>query len=103
MMPISVTLDEIKKELGNFVENHLPLELLTTQECSPKEEKDVKDLLGTDVRTVRLVGLLSHYLYWKLFTDLYHGSARKLPESSLGALHLAINEIWSSVETDFKE
>jgi hypothetical protein len=100
LQPISVTLDDIRKELAKFVQEYLPLELLTARRQKEQFFEDRRGELGS-TRIVRLAGLISHFMYWNTLGYLH--KERQLPESSKQSLFLTIHELWSSMEAGHKE
>lgn len=102
LQPINVTLDDIRKELSKFVQEYLPLELLTARQTKGRENffEELRGELGS-TRIVRLAGLISHFLYWNTLGHLHE--QRQLPETSKQSLFLTIHELWSSMEGGHKE
>ncbi|CAK9014128.1 Uncharacterized protein SCF082_LOCUS12215 [Durusdinium trenchii] len=98
--PISVSSEEIRKECTKLTKGQLPLELLTRR---PKPQI----LRALRVRIlcadqVRLVGLLSHWLYWKLLGHL-HEPFSQLPETKMEALVISVQEVWAALILPFQE
>lgn len=100
LQPINVTLDDIRKELSKFVQEYLPLELLTARRQEKQFFEELRGELGS-TRIVRLAGLISHFLYWNTFGYLH--KERQLPETSKQSLFLTIHELWTSMEAGHKE
>jgi len=100
LQPISITVDEIYNETSKFVQESLPLELLTVRQHRKHYFDEVRSQLVSN-RISRLAGLLSHYLYWNTLGHLHH--ERQLPESSKHSLLLTIHEIWSTLEAGHKD
>lgn len=100
LQPITVTLDDIRKELAKFVQEYLPLELLTARRQERQFFEELRGELGS-TRIVRLAGLISHFMYWNTLGYLH--KERQLPESSKQSLFLTIHELWSSMEAGHKE
>jgi len=92
LKPIEVTLDYIFAEGVNYVENQLPLELLTTR-LDPWLFAAIRERLSSP-EAIRLAGLLSHLLYWTVFGHL-HAPSRQLQEHTQQSLLLSIQELWS--------
>jgi hypothetical protein len=100
LQAINVTLDEIKKELATFVQEYLPLELLTARRQEKQFFEELRGELGS-TRIVRLAGLISHFLYWNILGYLH--KERQLPETSKQSLFLTIHELWSSMQAHHKD
>merc|ERR1711904_83775 len=100
LQPINVTLDDIRKELSKFVQEYLPLELLTARRQEKQFFEELRAELGS-TRIVRLAGLISHFLYWNTLGYLH--KEKQLPETSKQSLFLTIHELWSSMEAGHKE
>lgn len=98
--PISASAEEIRKECTRLTKGQLPLELLTRR---PKPQ--VFRALRARVlcaEQVRLVGLLSHFLYWKLFGHLQEQRFR-LPDTKMEALAISIQEVWAALILPFQD
>ncbi|CAK9112431.1 unnamed protein product [Durusdinium trenchii] len=97
----SMTETEIRPWLlRETMHSRLPLELLTRR---PKPQI----LRALRVRIlcadqVRLVGLLSHWLYWKLLGHL-HEPFSQLPETKMEALVISVQEVWAALILPFQE
>jgi len=97
--PINATLDLIHEEALDYVENRLPLELLSTRKdpfifAALRERLECWDF-------VRLTGLSAHLLYWTVFGHL-HPPDRRLPESTRQSLVLTMQELFTRVTESAK-
>jgi len=98
--PISASVDEIKKECTRLTKGQLPLELLTRRP-KPQVLRAIRArVLCTE--QVRLVGLLSHFLYWNLLGHLQEPKLR-LPSTKMEALAISIQEVWAALILPFQE
>jgi len=90
--PITMTLEQIMDHAVEYVENSMPLELLTTRR-DPLLFAAVRERLCSPEAT-RLTGLLAHLLYWTVFGHL-RPPDRRLPQPSQQSLVLTLQELWS--------
>lgn len=91
---LTMTLDQIAKEIGDFVDNSFPVELLSTRRdasffAAIRERLKLPEL-------ARLTGLLSHLLYWSALGHL-HPAEKRLPQCTRQSLVLSIEELWSQI------
>jgi len=96
MEPISVSLDEVHKLLAKWVDEHMPLEMLTL-----RSEPEVFDRLRGLLRApdvARLIGMLAHLLYWLVFGCLRRDPAERLSQATLQSLQKAVMDMWLAME-----
>mmetsp|Transcript_98751 Transcript_98751/g.171103 ORF Transcript_98751/g.171103 Transcript_98751/m.171103 type:complete len:654 (-) Transcript_98751:63-2024(-) len=93
--PIRITLEDVRKNTIKFVDENMPLELLTSR----KEPEIFGEVRGTlrDPDVARLTGLLAHLLHWVAIMPL-RKAGPQLSESAMQSLFVAIHELWSQFE-----
>lgn len=94
--PISVTLEEIRQDAERLADGGLLLHRLTS--CSHAMAK----VPVASAEAVRLTGLLTHFLYWRLLGHL-HSEANRLQERQRVSLLLTIQEQWSCLTAAYSE
>merc|ERR1719460_853268 len=101
ILPIQLSVQEIEKETQAYVKDgQLPMQMLTVHSLHVEPYKARKAQLVAslqDRKQVRLIGLLSHFVYWTVCGHL-HSAQRRLPEMHRQALFTAIHEVWSEIE-----
>lgn len=101
ILPIQISVQEIEKETHAYVtDGQLPMQMLTVHSLHQEPYKARKEQLQNSLRDrkqVRLIGLLSHFVYWTTCGHL-HSPQRRLPEQHRQALFTAIHEVWSAIE-----
>ncbi|CAE8680255.1 unnamed protein product, partial [Polarella glacialis] len=90
--PLCATLEHILAQVVDYVENHFPLELLSTRR-DPCLFHAIRECLQSS-EFVRLTGLLAHFVYWNAFAHL-HAPERQLTASTRQSLVLTAQELWS--------
>jgi len=85
-------LGQIMEEAAEYLNSRFPLELLTTRKDPWLFSAIRKQLVSPDA--IRLIGLLSHLLYWTVFGH-FHKPAKRLPELTRQSLVLTIQELWA--------
>eukprot|EP00440_Ansanella_granifera_P009038 gb/GFBE01009793.1/.p1 GENE.gb/GFBE01009793.1/~~gb/GFBE01009793.1/.p1 ORF type:complete len:576 (+),score=121.58 gb/GFBE01009793.1/:1-1728(+) len=90
--PLCQTLERMHAEIEDYVQNSMPLELLSTRR-DPWFFAGIRERLES-MEFVRLIGLSAHLLYWTVFGHL-HAPDRQLPESTRQSLVLTMQELWS--------
>eukprot|EP00933_Yihiella_yeosuensis_P053062 TRINITY_DN5122_c0_g1_i1.p1 TRINITY_DN5122_c0_g1~~TRINITY_DN5122_c0_g1_i1.p1 ORF type:complete len:661 (+),score=108.79 TRINITY_DN5122_c0_g1_i1:95-2077(+) len=102
-IPISVSLEEIQDKAVKLANGHLPLELLTSRQSqsTPALMASARACLVA-LEVLRLVGLLSHMVYWNILGHL-HAEERRLPKEQREAMVQQIHGLWSVVVSPHKE
>lgn len=99
-VPVKASVEDIKKASTRLVKGQLPLELLTRQPNPVLLASVRAQMQSTDM--VRLVGLLSHWLYWNIL-DHVHPPERRLQPGKMQALVISIQEAWAAAILTFLE
>lgn len=92
--PPQMTLPDILTETIDHVKRGLPLELLTAR-SDPALFAAIRESLSSSEAT-RLIGLLSHLLYWSAFSHL-HKPQDRLPQKTRQSLVLTLQAVWSGL------
>ncbi|CAE7943758.1 unnamed protein product [Symbiodinium sp. KB8] len=95
-VPVKASVEDIKKASTRLVKGQLPLELLTRQPNPALLASVRAQMQSTDM--VRLVGLLSHWLYWNILDH-----ERRLQPGKMQALVISIQEAWAAAILTFLE
>mmetsp|Transcript_65395 Transcript_65395/g.121932 ORF Transcript_65395/g.121932 Transcript_65395/m.121932 type:complete len:501 (-) Transcript_65395:13-1515(-) len=95
--PVAVSLGEVQKLLVNWVDEHMPIEMLTLR-TEPEVFQRLRGALKAP-EVARLVGMVTHLLYWLTFGSLRRDPAERLPEATIRRLQQAVTGIWSDLET----
>jgi hypothetical protein len=108
--PIGVELEEVRKNAMKYVEEKLPIGLLTSLQekrlfsdvraalCEPEDARG----RPTAMLVAKLTGVLAHLLYWlTLGTNRRPGDAR-LTEETLQQLFRRAHEMWTKFEMDHR-
>lgn len=98
--PIALTMFQMEEECWAYTVSRFPVELLTTR-ADAELFAAIKEQLITE-EAVRLVGLLSHFLYWIVLEHI-HEPAQRLPEQSRQSLVLTIQELWSMIQAPARQ
>lgn len=93
--PVRITLEDVRKNTIKFVDESMPLELLTSRK-EPEIFGEVRVTLR-DPDVARLTGLLAHLLHWVAIMPL-RKAGPQLSESAMQSLFVAIHELWSQFE-----
>mmetsp|Transcript_44632 Transcript_44632/g.100544 ORF Transcript_44632/g.100544 Transcript_44632/m.100544 type:complete len:505 (+) Transcript_44632:113-1627(+) len=95
--PVTVSLAEVQKLLANWVDEHMPIEMLTLR-SEPEVFQRVRTALKAP-KVARLVGMVTHLLYWLTLGSLRTDPSERLSEATVRGLQQAITGIWSDLET----
>lgn len=98
--PPQVTLPEILAEATEYAERKLPLELLTTRTDLAIFSVARESLYSSEM--VRLIGLVSHLLYWTVCAHL-HPPSEHLRPATRHSLVITIQAIWSGLVEPAKQ
>mmetsp|Transcript_57617 Transcript_57617/g.100820 ORF Transcript_57617/g.100820 Transcript_57617/m.100820 type:complete len:615 (-) Transcript_57617:139-1983(-) len=98
--PIMFTIEQIGDECFRYAVTGFPVDLLTTRN-DVELFAAVREQLATE-ESVRLTGLLSHFLYWIILGHV-HPSEQRLPEQSKQSLLLTIQELWSMIQAPARQ
>merc|ERR1740138_1483532 len=93
--PISLIVSQMEEECFAYAVTRFPVELLTTR-ADIELFAAIREQLVTE-ESVRLVGLLAHFLYWIVLEHI-HEPAKRLPDQSKQSLVLTIQELWSMIQ-----
>lgn len=93
--PIRVALEDVRKNTAKWVDEHMPLELLTSRRDENLWEDVRETLRHPDV--ARLIGLLAHLLHWVALMPLREDGPT-LSESALQSLFVSIHQNWAQFE-----
>lgn len=99
LVPISVSFEDVQRNTAKFVDEALPLEMLTSRE-EPAVLEAVREVLR-DADVSRLTGLLAHLLHWITLMPL-RKEGPQLSESALQSLYVAVYELWSRYEKHWR-
>mmetsp|Transcript_39503 Transcript_39503/g.92896 ORF Transcript_39503/g.92896 Transcript_39503/m.92896 type:complete len:871 (-) Transcript_39503:219-2831(-) len=100
--PINIVHHEISERMCRYVEDRLPLHLLT----SHKDQHLATSVLDVAEHheTARFAGLFAHLVYWDVLGHT-HGTQKTLPESTRKSLLHSLYQLWaflSSFQKDFR-
>jgi len=98
--PIRISLEDVRKNTTKWVDESMPLELLTSRK-SPDVFADIRSSL-CDPDVSRLIGVLAHLLHWLIFSHLKHDGLQ-LSESALQTMFVAVHELWCSFEKYYRD
>lgn len=100
LQPIRITLDDVKKNTSKWVDEQMPLELLTSR----KDDSLLKQVRETlkDASVAKLTGLLAHLLHWVALMPLREDGPQ-ISESALQSLFVGIHEVWSQFEKLYRD
>lgn len=112
--PLNVELDDVHRHMLKWVSDLLPLELLMPSHVSSSEggaltsrtpRRDARRTLPSDVRAAicdpevsRLIGMLSHMLYWLSLGHLRAPGQGRLTEAAMQNLVVSAEEVWHHME-----
>jgi hypothetical protein len=91
---ITATAKDVQVDARRFIENRLPLELLTAHRES--ELLATARLIPQSLDVAQLVGLFAHLVYWSVIGP-YHPPERRLPAASRQSMLAKIPELWSAI------
>lgn len=97
---ISLTLSQIEEETFRYVLTSFPVELLTTR-VDVELFAAIREQLVTE-ESVRLIGLLAHFLYW-IILEHVHEPSQRLPEQSKQSLVLTIQDLWCQIQAPARQ
>lgn len=100
LQPIRISLEDVRKNTTKWVDEHMPLEYLTSRKDESLWEEVRSTLRDPDV--ARLIGLLAHLLHWVALMTL-RTDGPQLSESALQSLFVAIHENWSQFEKLYRD
>lgn len=100
LKPICLTISQIEEEAFRYAVTGFPVELLTTR-ADDELFAAIREQLVTE-ESVRLIGLLAHYLYWIVLSHI-HEPSQRLPEPSKQSLVLTIQELWSMMQAPARQ
>lgn len=98
--PIVLTMGQIEEECFRYAVTGFPVELLTTR-VDEELFAAVREQLVTE-ESVRLIGLLAHFLYW-IVLEHVHPPPQRLPIQSKQSLVLTIQELWSLIQAPARQ
>eukprot|EP00931_Biecheleriopsis_adriatica_P005579 TRINITY_DN107078_c0_g1_i1.p1 TRINITY_DN107078_c0_g1~~TRINITY_DN107078_c0_g1_i1.p1 ORF type:complete len:564 (-),score=93.75 TRINITY_DN107078_c0_g1_i1:146-1837(-) len=100
--PVAVELEQIQKILKSWVQNQLPLELLSSRgREDPKFLNELRDRLwASDI--CQLTGLLAHLLYWNVFGHCRRPDQVRLGHKALQGIVAKAHERWVELERKHK-
>merc|ERR1719265_2994916 len=98
--PISLTTQELESECFAYAVTRFPVELLTTR-ADIELFAAIREQLVTE-ESVRLVGLLAHFLYWIVLEHI-HEPSQRLPDQSKQSMVLTIQELWSLIQAPARQ
>lgn len=91
-----VTLNELTRAIGEFVENDMPFEFL-----SRRRNRDISRLkkMLTSRGVIEIAGLTAHLFYWRCFGHLHFNP---LSQASVDAVYCSVTDRWSTLEESVK-
>jgi hypothetical protein len=98
--PISLTIHQIEEESFRYAVTGFPVDLLTTR-ADEELFAAIKEQLVTE-ESVRLIGLLAHFLYW-IVLEHVHPPHLRLPDPSKQSLILTVQELWSMMQAPARQ
>jgi len=98
LKPIALNIDQIGDEAFRYAVTAFPVELLTTR-ADIELFAAIREQLITE-EAVRLIGLLSHFLYWIV---LGHIHPTQLPEQAKQSMVLTIQELWAMIQAPARQ
>jgi hypothetical protein len=98
--PISLTVAQMEEECFAYAVTRFPVELLT-ERADVELFAAIREQLVTE-ESVRLVGLLAHFLYWVVLEHI-HDPAQRLPDQSKQSMVLTIQELWSLIQAPARQ
>lgn len=99
--PITLSIEDIRRNTSKWVSDDLPLELLTSKAEDGLLAEVRRHLLQTEV--FQLVGLLSHLLYWSMLGMNRRGNQKHIADEALSAMFLRVHEVFSPLEGQHRE
>eukprot|EP00434_Breviolum_minutum_P032681 symbB.v1.2.028901.t1/scaffold3071.1/size64237/1 len=100
--PLAVEIEQIQVQIKAWVQNQLPLELLSSRgRQEPKLLADLRNALW-EHETCQLIGLLAHLLYWLTFGCCRRSDLPRLGLHGLQGMLAAAHEIWVRLERKHK-
>jgi len=100
LKPISLTIPQMEEECFAYAVMRFPVELLTTR-ADAELFAAIREQLVTE-EAVRLIGLMSHFVYWIVLEHI-HDESRRLPIQSKQSLVLTIQELWSLIQAPARQ
>jgi len=100
--PLSIEIEQIQVQMKSWVQNQLPLELLSSS--GRKEPQFLEDLRGAlwETEVCHLIGVLAHLLYWLTFSCCRRPEQPRLSEFALQGLVTTAHESWVKLERRHK-
>ncbi|CAJ1371635.1 unnamed protein product [Effrenium voratum] len=100
--PLAVEIEQIQVQLKAWVQNQLPLELLSSRaRDAPQLLEELRGALWEN-EVCQLIGLLAHLLYWLAFGCCRSPGLPRLGQHALQGLVAAAHEIWVKLERRHK-
>jgi len=98
--PILLSVAQMEEECFAYAVTRFPVELLTTR-ADVELFAAIREQLVTE-ESVRLIGLLAHYLYWIVLEHI-HEPSQRLPDQSKQSMVLTIQELWSLIQAPARQ
>mmetsp|Transcript_9358 Transcript_9358/g.22443 ORF Transcript_9358/g.22443 Transcript_9358/m.22443 type:complete len:547 (+) Transcript_9358:72-1712(+) len=100
--PLSIEIEQIQVQMKSWVQNQLPLELLSS--AGRTEPQFLEELRGAlwETQVCQLIGLLGHLLYWLAFSCCRRPEQPRLSQYALQGLVTAAHESWVKLERRHK-
>ncbi|CAE7258002.1 MCAT [Symbiodinium natans] len=100
--PLSIEIEQIQVQMKSWVQNQLPLELLSSS--GRKDPQFLEELRGSlwETEVCQLIGVLAHLLYWLAFSCCRRPEQPRLSQFALQGLVTTAHESWVKLERRHK-